>query len=391
MSAVDLVRWLGVGLSAPTAAGALSSALATRFAVRHVFMTSTGRAGLTVMLRAMRRLRPERTDVVVPGYTCYSVPASIVKAGLRPRFVDIVPETLDYTPGALAAIDHRQTLAIIATNLYGLPNDLPALERLAHEQGAFLIDDAAQAMGATVGGRWSGTWGDAGLFSFDKGKNVSAIDGGAIVTQADDLASILVEEMTGLESPGLGATGAHIAKALVYFAMLRPSLYGIPARIPQLGLGRTEFTTDFPLARPDRALSALGVTMLPHLEAFTTTRRDNAAAILGAVAGLKPLATITPLPGSTPAWLRLPLLAPDSRTRYAAIAALTAAGIGATGSYPAALGDVAPLRELVANPGAPLPGARDVAARILTLPTHPFVTAGDITRMAATLARVVGS
>ena len=111
----------------------------------------------------------------------------------------------------------------------------------------------------------------------------------------------------------------------------------------------------------------------------------------GAVAGLKPLATITPLPGSTPAWLRLPLLAPDSRTRDAAIAALTAAGIGATGSYPAALGDVAPLRELVANPGAPLPGARDVAARILTLPTHPFVTAGDITRMAATLARVVGS
>jgi dTDP-4-amino-4,6-dideoxygalactose transaminase len=381
VTTVDLLRWFGTVFSNQAASVVLEQAIRDRFDVRHVTLTSTGRAGLTLLLRAMRRLADRTRDqVVVPSYTCYSVPASVVKAGLRPRIVDISPRTLDYAPEALERTDYSRVLAIVATNLYGLPNNLPALERVAHKNGVFLIDDAAQALGATVGGRWSGTWGDAGLFSFDKGKNVSAIDGGILVTHSDALAAALKEETARLETPGPGTSAVHVLKALAYFALLRPSLYGIPARIPQLGLGRTVYTTDYALSQPDRVLVALGLTMLPRLDEFTRARRANAAALLAQLRGIE-LDTVQPLAGSEPAYLRLPLLVINEQQRSATIEALNSAGIGATRSYPASIADVAELRAELADPKPVATGGREIARRIVTLPTHPLVGAADISRM----------
>ena len=342
---------------------------------------STGRAGLTLLLRAMRRLAPAGKDeVVLPSYTCYSVAASVVKAGLRPRLLDIAPDTLDFAPGELAAADFTRVLAIVATNLYGLPSDLPVLVRLGRQHGAFVIDDAAQAMGASADGRWSGTSGDAGLFSLDKGKNVSAIDGGLVVTNSDAIAAALDEELAGLARPGVATSAAHVVKAVAYFAMLRPWLYAIPTRIPQLGLGRTIFTTDFPLEHADPALAALGQVMLRRLDEFTSARQANAAALLAALPRGGGLTTIVPRAGSSPAYLRLPVLCADDNQRQSTIAALVSDGIGATASYPASLADVPELRPHLVNPEARASGGRYVAQRIVTLPTHPFVTSADVAR-----------
>ena len=149
----DLARWAGVAISTRDVPEAFRVGLRTRFAVRHCVLTSTGRAGMTLLLKALRRLAPpNRDEVVLPSYTCYSVAASVVKAGLRPRIVDISATTLDFSPEALANTDFSRVLALVATNLYGLPNDLPALDRLTRDRGVFLVDDAAQAMGASVGG-----------------------------------------------------------------------------------------------------------------------------------------------------------------------------------------------------------------------------------------------
>ena len=212
-------------------------------------------------------------------------------------------------------------------------------------------------MGATVGGRWSGTWGDAGLFSFDKGKNVSAIDGGVLVTNSDALAAALREETARLEAPGPGTSAVHVLKALAYFALLRPWLYGIPARIPQLGLGRTVYTTDYPLAQPDRVLVALGLTMLRRLDEFTSARRANAAALLAELRAIE-LDTVEPHAGTAPAYLRLPVLLAGEREQRAAIAALNSAGIGATGSYPASIADLPELRNDLADPRPVATGGR---------------------------------
>jgi perosamine synthetase len=382
---VDLAKAAGFTLSSRDVAARLRDQIRGRFGVRHAYLTSTGRAGMTILLRALRRQADRHRDqVILPSYTCYSVAASVVKAGLRPRLIDLEPETLDYRVEELETADFTNVLAIVACNLYGFPNDIRALRRLAQRHGVYLVDDAAQAMGARVAGEWSGTGGDFGLFSFDKGKNVSAVDGGVVVTNDDALASSFEAECEGVRAPGAGELCAQVAKALAYSAFLRPSLYWIPNRIPQLGLGRTVFTTEFPLELPTRFLAALSAEVLPRLQELTLARTANATALIAALRTIPGLQFVAPRADATPAFLRLPVLLPGPDTRDRAFAALTRAGIGASKSYPASLADVPELQRYVgAVPRAT--GGRQVAQRILTLPTHPFVSADDVSRTAAVL------
>ncbi len=281
-------------------------------------------------------------------------------------------------------------LAIVATNLYGMPNDLPHLVSFGRARGLFVVDDAAQALGATSSGRPAGTWGDAGLYSLDKGKNVSAIDGGVLVTNHEGVAEALRAEVASAGAPTLSRRAEHVVKALVYATLLQPRLYWLPNALPQLGLGRTVYTTEFAIEQQDPSLAALGGVMLGELSAFTDMRRHNAGQIVAAIGESRGL-RVPPAPAdSVPAWLRLPILVSVPGWRDRLVADLNAAGIGATTSYPASLVDVPELRASLAGQ-ASCPGARTVASRIMTLPTHPYVAARDVRAMAAAVRGVVES
>jgi len=304
------------------------------------------------------------------------------------RLGDIDPATLDFDYEQLRQLDLRRVLAIVATNLYGLPNDLPTLVSIARERGIFVIDDAAQALGARVGDRWCGTWGDAGLYSFDKGKNLSAIDGGVVVSDSVRLKDAIAREFDALPAAAMSESLHGMTKLAAYITLLPPRLYWIPNSIPALGLGETVYTTEYPMTRPPSFLSALAARMLPRLDAYTARRRSNAERMLQGlrdIAGVQPIRAVT---GAEPVYLRLPVLVRDRRTRDAAIASLKRAGIGATGSYPRSIADVPELAvHLRGDHGAS--GGRTVASRIMTLPTHPYVTEQDCARAVAVLRRVL--
>ena len=381
----DLARWVARVARDGDPRAALEARVTARFGVPHAIPTSTGRAGLSLLLQAMRSLAPAvRTEVIVPAYTCYSVPASVLRAGLVPRPVDVDPVTLDYDPEALERTDASRAVAILATNLFGLPNDLPRIAAFARRHGAALVDDAAQAMGASVSGRASGTWGDAGLFSFDKGKNVSAIDGGLVVVHQAALAAAVRALADALPEPPAPRRLTHVVKALAYAGMLHPWVYGLPSRIPGLGLGRTPFTTDIVFERMDPNLAALAVVMLDRLEAFTADRTRNADLLRARLGTCRGISLVRPIATATPVHLRLPLLVDDAARRDALLSRLQAIGIGATGSYPQSLVDVPDLRPSLPD-HPPAPGARSVAARIVTLPTHSYLGAGDIDRVVAVI------
>jgi perosamine synthetase len=391
ITAADLVRWARSAFLSVDAPAALERAVCERFGVAHARAASTGRAGMTLLLKALRRLAPaHRDEVLIPSYTCYSVAASIVKAGLRPRLVDVSSRTLDYEPSQLEREDGSRVLALVATNLYGEPSDMKAWQAFARARQIFLVDDAAQSMGASVSGRWSGTCGDVGLFSFDKGKPVSAIDGGVIVTDSAEIDAALAAEMAALPRPDPAQSAKDVAKALAYFVFLRPWLYWIPDRLPQLELGKTVFTTEFPVEAPDAALSALARTTLPHLDDYVRARTATAVALRAGVATLRGVRLVASRPNVSPGHLRLPLVFDDADVRRHAHDHLRAAGFGASGSYPASLADVPRLQPLLAAPPRTADGGRYVAARILTLPTHPFVTSGDVIRMLSILEALVG-
>jgi dTDP-4-amino-4,6-dideoxygalactose transaminase len=129
-------------------------------------------------------------EVIVPTNTFVATAEAVCTVGARPRFVDVLPDTLLIDPDAVAAATGPATAAIIAVHLFGQMADVDALISVARRHGLALIEDAAQAHGAQLRGRRAGSVGDAAAFSFYPGKNLGALgDGGAVVTGDPHLAA----------------------------------------------------------------------------------------------------------------------------------------------------------------------------------------------------------
>jgi dTDP-4-amino-4,6-dideoxygalactose transaminase len=114
---------------------------------------------------------------------------AIRSIGALPLYVDIDPETLLISLRALEAATDRATRALVVTHLYGRMAPMPEIMSFANRRGMIVVEDCAQAHGARLAGRHSGTWGVAGAFSFYPTKNLGAMgDAGAIVTSRKDIA-----------------------------------------------------------------------------------------------------------------------------------------------------------------------------------------------------------
>jgi dTDP-4-amino-4,6-dideoxygalactose transaminase len=127
-------------------------------------------------------------EVIVPTNTFVATAEAVCAVGARPRFVDVLPDTLLIDPAAVEAAITPRTAAIMAVHLFGQMTDVDALNRVAARHSIAIIEDAAQAHGARYGGRRAGSCGVAAGFSFYPGKNLGALgDGGAVVSDDAEL------------------------------------------------------------------------------------------------------------------------------------------------------------------------------------------------------------
>jgi len=266
-----------------------------------------------------------------------------------------------------------------------MPGDLSGLESLTRSRGTLLVDDAAQCLGATVDGRRCGTFGDVGFFSLGRGKGITSMGGGILVTDSDDVARNLEAAVRSLPRAGADEAVKAFVGALAYAAMLGPSRYWIVDRIPFLELGGSHFDTDFSIGRLSGYQARLTGELMPLTDAYNASRRACADALRAAIEGIEGIEVPRSPATAKPAYLRLPVLARDTAHRDDLLARLRAVGIRASASYPTTVGDIPGIARYLAPDQAPCPGATSVAARILTLPTHPGVTQEDRDRMIAVI------
>lgn len=130
-------------------------------------------------------------EVVVPPYTFIASAAAVTFVGAVPVFADIAPDTHLLDPGAAEAAITPRTRAVMPVHIAGRPCDMDAFAALGRAHGIAVIEDAAQAHGAEWRGRRVGALADLGTFSFQSSKNISAGEGGAVVTNDDRLADLL--------------------------------------------------------------------------------------------------------------------------------------------------------------------------------------------------------
>ncbi len=158
--------------------------------VKHCIGVGSGLDAVTLALKGLG-LGPD-DEVITTSNTFIATALAIKHAGATPVFVDHDPSTYTLDPKRLSAAITSRTKAIVPVHLYGHPADMDAIRVIADEHGLLVIEDAAQAHGARYKGRRCGSFGAAAAFSFYPGKNLGAMgDGGAVVTNDDDLAQWL--------------------------------------------------------------------------------------------------------------------------------------------------------------------------------------------------------
>jgi perosamine synthetase len=176
--------------------------LAARFESRHAIATSSGTGALHAAMAALD-LRPG-DEVIVPVLTYVSTALAVVYQGATPRFADVDPSTWNIDPARVEELVTPRTKAIVVVHLGGVPCDMDAIDAIAARHGLVVVEDAAQAHGARWGGRCAGTLGRIGCFSFQSAKTLTTGEGGAVLTQDDELARRVRLAMSMGESPSRG-------------------------------------------------------------------------------------------------------------------------------------------------------------------------------------------
>lgn len=182
-------RWFaGARGNDPEALGTLfGSRFAEFVGVRFGFPVSNGSVSLEVALRAMG-IGPG-DEVIVPPYTFISTATSVLMVGAVPVFADIDPRSYCLDPADCARKITPRTRAMIPVHLGGQMADMQALKALAQRHQLAILEDGAQAIGASWAGRNSGAWGDVASFSFQSNKTLTSGEGGLVATDDEALAA----------------------------------------------------------------------------------------------------------------------------------------------------------------------------------------------------------
>ncbi len=162
----------------------LEQALKDRFGVQHAHVCSSGTAALSTALAALRI--GVRDEVIVPPFTFVADVEMILLAGAVPVFVDI-DETLCLDPQAVEAALTPRTKAVLVVHMCGSMAHIDRLQEICRQHRVMLLEDVAQAIGATHKERPLGTFGEIGCFSFDYVKTVTCGEGGAIITNESEV------------------------------------------------------------------------------------------------------------------------------------------------------------------------------------------------------------
>lgn len=347
--------------------------------VRNAFAVSSGKAALTLILLALAR-HSQRRKVIIPAYTCYSLPSAIVKAGLDVVPCDIAPAGFDYDYDRLSPMLQPDVLCVLSVHLFGVLADTKRLKALCLPRGIPVVEDAAQAFGARHDRGAAGSVGDVGFVSLGRGKNITCGAGGVVLTDSEPIATALRDLLERHRGSSVADDVRAFVTMLALSLFVTPTLYWLPAGLPFLRLGQTVFDTAFPVRR----LSAFAALLLrgwqKDLDRLNAVRRANGAFYAARLPG--------PGAASNVPYLRFPIVLQDA----AAVNGLVGQRgkeLGISRMYPAPIDGIEELRGCV--PGGPFPNAARLARGLVTLPTHPLLSAGErdeiYTRVSEMLAR----
>ncbi|MBD3168586.1 MAG: aminotransferase class V-fold PLP-dependent enzyme [candidate division Zixibacteria bacterium] len=343
------------------------------------YLTSSGKSALYLILKSSAEIYPGKDEVIIPDYTCWTVPSAVIRAGMKLKTIDIQPGNFGIDPQQLEENISGKTLTVIAAHLFGIPGDIEAIEKICRERGVILIDDAAQALGAKVGGRQIGSFGDASALSFGRGKNITTLSGGAAVIRNNELRDVA----NGIYSrefsnPLTGALKDTIQLA-AYKILFNRHLYWIPDTMPFLELGKTEFNPRFDIHKLPENRASRGAMMIGNLERITGHRVETGRKYRERLSGIGQIELPEPELNSQPVYLRYPVILKDEKRRRYILEKGHSLGISAM--YPGKVSSIDGISPYLSGNDISNPNAEYIARGLVTLPTHFQINDVDVRRI----------
>ena len=332
----------------------LEQAFAELCGVEYAVAVSSGTSALALAVESLG-LEPG-AEVLTSPFTFVATLNAILEAGATARFVDIDANDFTMQTDQLEDQITDRTLVILPVHLYGQPAAMETIAPIADARGIAIIEDAAQAHGATVHGRSVGSFG-IGCFSLYATKNVTTGEGGVVTTNDAKVA----DRLRLLRNQG----------------MRRRYEYELPGHNCRL--------TDLH--------AAIGVAQLARLETFTASRRRNAAQLDAGLAGLPGLVLPAGTPERTHVFHQYTVrVTAEARCDRDTLAEeLRRRGIGTGLYYPRAVYDYQCYRDHPRVRVERMPEAERAAREVLSLPVHPALSDGDLDRIVTSVRTVLDS
>ena len=331
---------------------ALEAELASTLGVRHAVAVSSGTDAILVALMALG-IGPG-DEVITPTFSFFATAGSVVRVGARPVFADVDPLTLNVDPARVLDAITPRTKAIIPVHLYGLCADMDPIIDAAAARGMYVIEDAAQAIGATYRGRPAGTLSDIACFSFFPTKNLGAFGDAGLVTTKDEALASKVRLLRN-----------HGAQPKYYHHLIGGNF------------------------RLDALQAAVLRVKLPHLARWNEQRRANAATYreLFDRAGVTSRLRLPVEPqGMTHTYHQYVVRVPN---RDGLKAHLASRGVGTEVYYPVPFHRQACFADLV-GPTDAFPHADAAADEVLALPIFPELTRAQQEHVVSSIAEWLG-
>ncbi|WP_432849145.1 DegT/DnrJ/EryC1/StrS family aminotransferase [Amycolatopsis sp. CA-161197] len=324
----------------------------------HALTTSSCGAALFLGLKVLG-VHPG-DEVIVGDYTFPATGHAVLQAGGKPVFADIRPDIFSADPAAIEALITPRTVGILAVDVAGLPGDFDEYRAIADKHGLWLFEDAACSAGATYKTRPAGSLADLAAFSFHGRKGITAGEGGALVSNREDLI-------------------AHARKM---------HTYGIEPAISREGSGTLpvpefhELGWNFRLSDIQAAIMGVQLDRLPDLLA---ARRSVAKRYHEAFADVDALTAPAELPDREHPWQAYLLTVAPEVSRDALALRIREQGVQCNfGTYASHL-------QPVYGEQQPLPVSADAFRRQLAIPMHAELTEAEVDRVVTTVREAVNA
>ena len=318
--------------------------------------------------------------------------ASRARAGRNPQSAIRNPQS---------AIRNR-LLAIIPVHLFGLHSNITRVRTLMNGPDVTIIEDAAQTMGGEWDGKKLGTLGDVSFFSLGRGKALSTVEGGIILTDREDIAEKIMSRIMGIPGYSIIDVLKLFFNAISLSLFLHPALFWIPKSIPFLKLGETIYDPEFKIKKMSLFQAGLARDWQNKLKKFKKTRAKYSKLWLQATQATRATQAtqatratqVTQLTQATqatqvtqfPDLIRFPVRVDDQSLRNKILRESEHNGLGIMPTYPDSIDGIKEFQREFK--GQHFPKAKEAAHNLITLPIHSFVTEKNIAKITALLSQL---